>query len=211
MQGVVSRRERKVWRPSSGRWRASGASVSGPSANALARQRPVALEAAWEAALAEGPISNDLRAWQIRCLIFMGSGDTDFLDQALQASEEIPSAQLISLEGLNHYGSPHGAGRSTAPRHPPHAPWEGLIRPLYQTRWTSWSASLLALPQGRGKRTHQLEAVADGQTTRGLAKTCIGWATGCPPLERLDRVTAAPPAAGLRPVKWWTLTPSPLA
>lgn len=69
---------------------------------------PVALEAAWEAALAEGPISKDLRAWQIRCLIFMGAGDTDFLDQALQASEEIPSAQLISLEGLNHYGAHTG-------------------------------------------------------------------------------------------------------
>jgi hypothetical protein len=33
------------------------------------------------------------------------AGDTDFLDQARQASEEIPSAQFISLEGVNHNGA----------------------------------------------------------------------------------------------------------
>lgn len=63
---------------------------------------PVALEAAWKTALAEGPISKDLTAWKVRCLIFIGAGDTDFLDQAQQAAEEIPSAQFISPVGLDH-------------------------------------------------------------------------------------------------------------
>ena len=69
---------------------------------------PAALEAAWSTALAEGAISTDLRAWRVRCLIFVGAGDADFLDQARQAAEEIPSAQFISLEGLDHYGAHTG-------------------------------------------------------------------------------------------------------
>jgi pimeloyl-ACP methyl ester carboxylesterase len=69
---------------------------------------PAALRAAWEAALAEGPVSEDLRAWQIRCLIFIGEGDVDFLDQARQAANEIPNAEFISLVGLDHYGAHTG-------------------------------------------------------------------------------------------------------
>ena len=37
---------------------------------------PTVIEAAWSAALAEGAISEDLRAWQIRGLIYVGTGDT---------------------------------------------------------------------------------------------------------------------------------------
>jgi pimeloyl-ACP methyl ester carboxylesterase len=69
---------------------------------------PAALQAAWKAALAEGSISRNLRAWQIRCLIFIGAGDADFLDQARRAASEIPSAEFISLEGLDHYGAHTG-------------------------------------------------------------------------------------------------------
>jgi pimeloyl-ACP methyl ester carboxylesterase len=69
---------------------------------------PAALDAAWKAALAEGPISKDLRAWRIRCLIFIGAGDTDFLDQARRAAGEIPNGEFISLEGLDHYGAHTG-------------------------------------------------------------------------------------------------------
>ena len=39
-----------------------------------------ALEAAWTTALSEGPVSHDLRAWQVPCLIFMGAADNDFLE-----------------------------------------------------------------------------------------------------------------------------------
>jgi hypothetical protein len=40
--------------------------------------------------LAEGAIVEDLRAWQLRCLIFVGAGDADFLDQAREAVDDIP-------------------------------------------------------------------------------------------------------------------------
>ncbi|MGH2368254.1 MAG: alpha/beta fold hydrolase [Chloroflexota bacterium] len=69
---------------------------------------PAALEAAWRAALAEGAISQDLRAWRVRCLIFIGAGDADFLDQARRAAGEIPHAEFLSLEGLDHYGAHTG-------------------------------------------------------------------------------------------------------
>ena len=70
---------------------------------------PVAIEAAWSAALAEGGISEDLGAWQIRCLIYIGAGDVDFQDQARRAASEIPNAEFISLEEPDHV-SAHLAG-----------------------------------------------------------------------------------------------------
>jgi pimeloyl-ACP methyl ester carboxylesterase len=66
---------------------------------------PAALEAAWHAALAEGPISANLRAWRIPCLIFIGEGDADFLEDARRAADEIPTAEFVSLAGLDHYGA----------------------------------------------------------------------------------------------------------
>jgi pimeloyl-ACP methyl ester carboxylesterase len=66
---------------------------------------PVALEAAWSAALAEGAICDDLRAWQIRCLIYVGARDVDFHDQARRAASEIPNAEFISLGELKHVGA----------------------------------------------------------------------------------------------------------
>ena len=62
--------------------------------------------AAWSAALAEGAISEDLGAWEVPCLIYVGAGDLDFHDQARRAAGEIPSAQFISLEELEHVGTP---------------------------------------------------------------------------------------------------------
>ena len=66
---------------------------------------PRALQAAWTKVLAEGPVSEDLRRWQVRCLIFMGAGDTDFIEQARRAASEIPNAEFLSLEGLDHFGA----------------------------------------------------------------------------------------------------------
>lgn len=71
---------------------------------------PTALGAAWTKVLNEGPVSEDLRAWRTRCLIFMGAGDTDFLEQAKRAANEIPSAEFISLEALDHIGAHLGQG-----------------------------------------------------------------------------------------------------
>jgi pimeloyl-ACP methyl ester carboxylesterase len=66
---------------------------------------PAALRAAWRAALSEGAISGDLGAWQLRCLIFVGAADADFLDGARRAASEIPDAEFIALEELDHYGA----------------------------------------------------------------------------------------------------------
>jgi pimeloyl-ACP methyl ester carboxylesterase len=66
---------------------------------------PAALEAAWRTALSEGAISDDLRAWRVACLIFIGAGDADFLDQGRRAADEIPNAEFVSLEGRDHYGA----------------------------------------------------------------------------------------------------------
>lgn len=63
---------------------------------------PIAIDAAWRAALAEGPVSKDLRAWQVRCLIFAAVGDADFYEQARQAANEIPGAEFISVEEPDH-------------------------------------------------------------------------------------------------------------
>jgi pimeloyl-ACP methyl ester carboxylesterase len=63
---------------------------------------PAAVEAASNAMLAEGTIATSLRAWQFPCLIFIGAGDVDFLDQARRAADEIPNAELLVLEGVDH-------------------------------------------------------------------------------------------------------------
>ena len=66
---------------------------------------PAALRAAWRAALSEGAVSRDLGAWRPRCLIFIGATDADFLDQARRAASEIPNAEFIALDELDHYGA----------------------------------------------------------------------------------------------------------
>lgn len=64
---------------------------------------PAALQAAWTAVLAEGAVSNDLGAWEVPCLIFLGAGDADFIDQAKRAATEIPHAEFITLDERDHY------------------------------------------------------------------------------------------------------------
>jgi pimeloyl-ACP methyl ester carboxylesterase len=66
---------------------------------------PVAIEAAWSAALGEGAISENLGTWEVRCLIYVGEGDIDFHEQAQRAAGEIPNAEFISLEELEHVGA----------------------------------------------------------------------------------------------------------
>jgi pimeloyl-ACP methyl ester carboxylesterase len=69
---------------------------------------PAALKAAWTKGLAEGAVAQGLPTWRVRCLIFMGAGDTDFLEQAQRAAIEIPNAEFISLAGLDHIASHMG-------------------------------------------------------------------------------------------------------
>jgi pimeloyl-ACP methyl ester carboxylesterase len=66
---------------------------------------PVALKAAWTAAQSEGAISGELGRWRMRCLIFIGAADADFLDGARRAAEEIPNAELILLDEADHYAA----------------------------------------------------------------------------------------------------------
>jgi pimeloyl-ACP methyl ester carboxylesterase len=53
--------------------------------------------------MVEGPISDDLGSWDVPCLIIIGEGDIDFLEQAQQAAEEIPTAEFISMVESDHY------------------------------------------------------------------------------------------------------------
>ena len=66
---------------------------------------PVAIDAASSAMVAEGTISEDLGAWDVRCLIYVGARDVDLHDQARRAASEIPNAEFISLEELGHVGA----------------------------------------------------------------------------------------------------------
>jgi pimeloyl-ACP methyl ester carboxylesterase len=66
---------------------------------------PEALEAAWGTVLAEGAVSDDLQSWPMPCLIFIGEGDADFLDQARRGADEIPKAELILLAEADHYAA----------------------------------------------------------------------------------------------------------
>lgn len=63
-----------------------------------------AMRAAWSSAMAEGAVSEDLGAWDIRCLICVAVNDVDFFDQARRAAEEIPNAEFVAIEGTDHLG-----------------------------------------------------------------------------------------------------------
>ena len=55
--------------------------------------------------MAEGAISADLERWDTACLIFIGAADADFLDGARRAADQIPSTELLLLEGVDHYAA----------------------------------------------------------------------------------------------------------
>lgn len=67
---------------------------------------PIAMRAAWQSALAEGPVSADLSAWRVPCLIYMAVGE-DMFDNAQRAANEIPTAQFLALEGHTHLSAPY--------------------------------------------------------------------------------------------------------
>jgi pimeloyl-ACP methyl ester carboxylesterase len=63
-----------------------------------------AMRAAWTAAMAEGAVTEDLGAWDARCLICVAADDVDFFDQARRAAEEIPNAEFVSIAKTDHLG-----------------------------------------------------------------------------------------------------------
>jgi len=63
-----------------------------------------AMRAAWSSAIAEGPVGENLGAWNVPCLICVAADDRDFFDQARRAAGEIPNAEFVSIEGQDHLG-----------------------------------------------------------------------------------------------------------
>lgn len=63
-----------------------------------------AMRAAREAAIAEGPVSEDVTTWRTPCLICVAADDVDYFDQARRAAQEIPNAEFLSIEGTDHLG-----------------------------------------------------------------------------------------------------------
>jgi len=61
-----------------------------------------ALAAAWAAAMSEGDIAPSMAAWTFPCLVYAGSEDVDFYEDAKRAASVIPSASFVSLDGLTH-------------------------------------------------------------------------------------------------------------
>lgn len=76
-----------------------------PQRERLVANDPLALAAAFSAAMAEGPISSDLGRWRIPCLICIGAADADFREGARRAAAEIPGAQLLVLEDADHHAA----------------------------------------------------------------------------------------------------------
>jgi pimeloyl-ACP methyl ester carboxylesterase len=61
-----------------------------------------ALAAAWQAAMMEDDIVADLSKMDMPCLIYAGTNDADFFEDARRAASQIPGAMFVSLEGLSH-------------------------------------------------------------------------------------------------------------
>jgi pimeloyl-ACP methyl ester carboxylesterase len=76
-----------------------------PQRERLLENDPLALHAAWSAAMAEGAISAELGRWRVPCLIFIGAADVDFLEGARRAADEIPDAELLVLEEADHHAA----------------------------------------------------------------------------------------------------------
>jgi pimeloyl-ACP methyl ester carboxylesterase len=76
-----------------------------PARSRYLEQDGKAVASAAEALFTQGDVSRDLGAWTVPCLIYLGAADVDFLDGAQRAAEEIPGAQLVTLDELDHLGA----------------------------------------------------------------------------------------------------------
>jgi pimeloyl-ACP methyl ester carboxylesterase len=68
-------------------------------------QDPVAMNATSSKMVSEGDIAPSLGSWQMPCLIFAVEEDSDFVDQARRASEEIPGAEFVLVPAAGHLAS----------------------------------------------------------------------------------------------------------
>jgi len=65
----------------------------------------LAIAAAWQSAMLEGPISKDLTFWSTPCLIYMAAGEAMY-DNASRSAAEIPNARFLRLDGHTHLSAP---------------------------------------------------------------------------------------------------------
>jgi pimeloyl-ACP methyl ester carboxylesterase len=63
-----------------------------------------AMRAAFSAAMSEGAVAEDLETWKVRCLICVAEDETDFIDQARRAADQIPGAEFVLIGGTDHLG-----------------------------------------------------------------------------------------------------------
>jgi pimeloyl-ACP methyl ester carboxylesterase len=63
-----------------------------------------AIDAAFQSALVEGPVSSDLTKWPVPCLIYVAEAD-DMYANAKRAAGEIPNATFVSLSGYTHFSA----------------------------------------------------------------------------------------------------------
>ena len=70
-----------------------------------------AVAAAADAMLTFGAISDRLSEWRVPCLIYLGAADVDFLEQARRAAAEIPNAEFLALDDLDHLAAHFEAER----------------------------------------------------------------------------------------------------
>ena len=70
---------------------------------------PAAIDAAWNATLAEGTIVKDLLAWRVRCLIYTAIADVDFLPSAPSGHRD-PRRRVPLARGLDHLGAHFQSG-----------------------------------------------------------------------------------------------------
>jgi pimeloyl-ACP methyl ester carboxylesterase len=76
-----------------------------PERSGYLAQDGAAVAAAAGAMLEHGTVAPSLATWRFPCLLYLGTGDVDFLAQAERAAAEIPHAELVALADLDHYGA----------------------------------------------------------------------------------------------------------
>lgn len=74
-------------------------------------QDGASVAAAFEAMVASGDISTRLHEWRMPCLVYLGASDGDFLAQARRAADEIPGAEFVGLDELDHLAAHYEADR----------------------------------------------------------------------------------------------------
>jgi pimeloyl-ACP methyl ester carboxylesterase len=99
-----------------------------PARSWMLENDPIALDAEFRSAFAEGVISENLGTWRIPCLIYAGAEDA-MHEGAARAASEIPGAVFVSLPGHTHFSAervadellPHVRAilRSDPSSHPP--------------------------------------------------------------------------------------------